>query len=236
MEKTGRFLITDHFSKKETTLDNSPTTYTDLENKCYDSLSIPRNTKIIITINNKIIDNDLSLFEELSKSTKIVVFSDTSGISLNKTIEECLKKYKEQILLQISVLLDQKMGELKEEINKKYILLLKDKDSENNNSSEINNNINNNNISNSSSSNNKVDSENIKHLQKEIQQNEIEKIADEVVIIYNSLINQVKNKIRNEFPSSELPNDKEIVYILQKNNDNVRNTVNYFEGSKTNSV
>ena len=65
---------------------------------------------------------------------------------------------------------------------------------------------------------------------------EIEEITEEEVRRYKSLIGQVKSKLKNEFPSLEIPCDKKIVYFLKKNNNNVKDTVNYFEGSKTNSV
>ena len=66
--------------------------------------------------------------------------------------------------------------------------------------------------------------------------NNAEEITEEEVRRYKSLINQVIRNIQKEFPSLKIPCDKKIVYFLKKNNNNVKDTVNYFEGSKTNSV
>ena len=131
----------------------------------------------------------------------------------------------------MSDIIDKKMGEVKKQCNKIITSLSKEIKSENNHHSGNNNHFSLSNLDDDSKGN---ESENLQLLAEQIQQ--IEEITEEEVRRYKSLIGQVKINIKKEFPSLEIPCDKKIVYFLKQNNYNVKDTVNYFEGSKTNSV
>ena len=76
MEDTKKYLLINYSSSNKVSLYDPPASYNELKIKCYDMLSIPKETKIIITMNDTIIDNDASLSRELStsKAIEIIVY------------------------------------------------------------------------------------------------------------------------------------------------------------------
>ena len=209
-------------------------------------LSIPKETKIIITMNDTIIDNDASLSRELStsKAIEIIVYQENS-YNMYTQIEKIFQNVKNDLIKQVSDIIDKKMGEVKKQCNKIITSLSKEIKSENNHHSGNNNPFS---LSIPDDDSKGNESENLQLLAEQIQQKQIEEITEiteqkqieeiteEEVRRYKSLIGQVKRNIQKEFPSLEIPCDKKIVYFLKKNNNNVKDTINYFEGIKTNSV
>ena len=249
MEDTKKYLLINYSSSNKVSLYDPPASYNELKIKCYDMLSIPKETKIIITMNDTIIDNDASLSRELStsKAIEIIVYQENS-YNMYTQIEKIFQNVKNDLIKQVSDIIDKKMGEVKKQCNKIITSLSKEIKSENNHHSGNNNPFSlsipdddskgneseNLSIPDDDSKGNKR--ENLQLLAEQIQQKQIEEITEEEVRRYKSLIGQVKINIKKEFPSLEIPCDKKIVYFLKKNNNNVKDTVNYFEGSKTNSV
>ena len=249
MEDTKKYLLINYSSSNKVSLYDPPASYNELKIKCYDMLSIPKETKIIITMNDTIIDNDASLSRELStsKAIEIIVYQENS-YNMYTQIEKIFQNGKKELINQVSDIIDKKMGEVKKQCNKIITSLSKEIKSENNHHSGNNNPFSlsipdddskgneseNLSIPDDDSKGNKR--ENLQLLAEQIQQKQIEEITEEEVRRYKSLIGQVKINIKKEFPSLEIPCDKKIVYFLKKNNNNVKDTVNYFEGSKTNSV
>ena len=148
-------------------------------------------------------------------------------------IEKIFQNVKNDLIKQVSDIIDKKMGEVKKQCNKIITSLSKEIKSENNHHSGNNNPFS---LSIPDDDSKGNESENLQLLAEQIQQKQIEEITEEEVRRYKSLIGQVKRNIQKEFPSLEIPCDKKIVYFLKKNNNNVKDTINYFEGIKTNSV
>ena len=251
MEDTKKYLLINYSSSNTVSFNDPPASYNELKIKCHDMLSIPKETKIIITMNDTIIDNDASLSRELStsKAIEIIVYQENTPLyNMYKQIEKIFQSVKKDLINQVSDIIDKKMGEVKKQCNKIITSLSKEIKSENNHHSGNNNHFflsipdddskgnesENLSIPDDDSKGNKR--ENLQLLAEQIQQKQIEEITEEEVRRYKSLIGQVKINIKKEFPSLEIPCDKKIVYFLKKNNNNVKDTVNYFEGSKTNSV
>lgn len=236
MEDTKKYLLINYSSSNKVSLYDPPASYNELKIKCYDMLSIPKETKIIITMNDTIIDNDASLSRELStsKAIEIIVYQEnTSFYNMHIQIEKIFQNVKNDLIKQVSDIIDKKMGEVKKQCNKIITSLSKEIKSENNHHSGNNNPFS---LSIPDDDSKGNESENLQLLAEQIQQKQIEEITEEEVRRYKSLIGQVKRNIQKEFPSLEIPCDKKIVYFLKKNNNNVKDTINYFEGSKTNSV
>ena len=236
MEDTKKYLLINYSSSNKVSFNDPPASYNELKIKCYDMLSIPKETKIIITMNDTIIDNDASLSRELStsKAIEIIVYQEnTSFYNMHIQIEKIFQNVKNDLIKQVSDIIDKKMGEVKEQCNKIITSLSKEIKSENNHHSGNNNPFS---LSIPDDDSKGNESENLQLLAEQIQQKKIEEITEEEVRRYKSLIGQVKRNIQKEFPSLEIPCDKKIVYFLKKNNNNVKDTINYFEGSKTNSV
>lgn len=236
MENMKKYSLINYSSSNKVSFYDPPASYNELINKCYDMLSIPKETKIIITINNLLIDNDDSLSKELStrKDTEIIVYQEnTVFYNMHIQIEKIFQNVKKKLIDQVSDKINEKMGEVKKQCNKIITSLSKEIKSDNSHHSGNNNPFFLSNLNDDSKGN---EPENLQLLAEQIQQKEIEKISEEEVRRYKSLIGQVKSKLKNEFPSLEIPCDKKIVYFLKKNNNNVKDTVNYFEGSKTKSV
>ena len=229
MEDTKKYLLINYSSSNKVSLYDPPASYNELKIKCYDMLSIPKETKIIITMNDTIIDNDASLSRELStsKAIEIIVYQEnTSFYNMHIQIEKIFQNVKNDLIKQVSDIIDKKMGEVKKQCNKIITSLSKEIKSENKSENLS--------IPDDDSKGNKR--ENFQLLAEQIEKKQIEEITEEEVRRYKSLIGQVKRNIQKEFPSLEIPCDKKIVYFLKKNNNNVKDTINYFEGSKTNSV
>ena len=237
MEDTKKYILINYSSSNKVSFNDPPASYNELKIKCYDMLSIPKETKIIITMNDTIIDNDASLSRELStsKAIEIIVYQENS-YNMYTQIEKIFQNVKNDLIKQVSDIIDKKMGEVKKQCNKIITSLSKEIKSENNHHSGNNNPFS---LSIPDDDSKGNESENLQLLAEQIQQTEqqqIEEITEEEVRRYKSLIGQVKRNIQKEFPSLEIPCDKKIVYFLKKNNNNVKDTINYFEGSKTNSV
>ena len=234
MEDTKKYLLINYSSSNKVSFNDPPASYNELKIKCYDMLSIPKETKIIITMNDTIIDNDASLSRELStsKAIEIIVYQENS-YNMYTQIEKIFQNVKNDLIKQVSDIIDKKMGEVKKQCNKIITSLSKEIKSENNHHSGNNNPFS---LSIPDDDSKGNESENLQLLAEQIQQKQIEEITEEEVRRYKSLIGQVKRNIQKEFPSLEIPCDKKIVYFLKKNNNNVKDTINYFEGSKTNSV
>ena len=234
MEDTKKYLLINYSSSNKVSLYDPPASYNELKIKCYDMLSIPKETKIIITMNDTIIDNDASLSRELStsKAIEIIVYQENS-YNMYTQIEKIFQNVKNDLIKQVSDIIDKKMGEVKKQCNKIITSLSKEIKSENNHHSGNNNPFS---LSIPDDDSKGNESENLQLLAEQIQQKQIEEITEEEVRRYKSLIGQVKRNIQKEFPSLEIPCDKKIVYFLKKNNNNVKDTINYFEGIKTNSV
>ena len=236
MEDTKKYLLINYSSSNKVSFNDPPASYNELKIKCYDMLSIPKETKIIITMNDTIIDNDASLSRELStsKAIEIIVYQENTPLyNMYKQIEKIFQSVKKDLINQVSDIIDKKMGEVKKQCNKIITSLSKEIKSENNHHSGNNNPFS---LSIPDDDSKGNESENLQLLAEQIQQKQIEEITEEEVRRYKSLIGQVKRNIQKEFPSLEIPCDKKIVYFLKKNNNNVKDTINYFEGSKTNSV
>ena len=236
MEDTKKYLLINYSSSNKVSLYDPPASYNELKIKCYDMLSIPKETKIIITMNDTIIDNDASLSRELStsKAIEIIVYQENTPLyNMYKQIEKIFQSVKKDLINQVSDIIDKKMGEVKKQCNKIITSLSKEIKSENNHHSGNNNPFS---LSIPDDDSKGNESENLQLLAEQIQQKQIEEITEEEVRRYKSLIGQVKRNIQKEFPSLEIPCDKKIVYFLKKNNNNVKDTINYFEGIKTNSV
>lgn len=236
MEDTKKYLLINYSSSNKVSLYDPPASYNELKIKCYDMLSIPKETKIIITMNDTIIDNDASLSRELStsKAIEIIVYQEnTSFYNMHIQIEKIFQNVKKDLINQVSDIIDKKMGEVKKQCNKIITSLSKEIKSENNHHSGNNNHFFLSILDDDSKGNKR---ENFQLLAEQIEQKQIEEITEEEVRRYKSLIGQVIRNIQKEFPSLEIPCDKKIVYFLKKNNNNVKDTINYFEGSKTNSV
>lgn len=261
MEDTKKYLLINYSSSNKVSLYDPPASYNELKIKCYDMLSIPKETKIIITMNDTIIDNDASLSRELStsKAIEIIVYQENS-YNMYTQIEKIFQNVKNDLIKQVSDIIDKKMGEVKKQCNKIITSLSKEIKSENNHHSGNNNPFSlsirdddskgnkseNLSIPDDDSKGNKrenfqllaeqIEQKQIEEIKEITEQKQIEEITEEEVRRYKSLIGQVKRNIQKEFPSLEIPCDKKIVYFLKKNNNNVKDTINYFEGSKTNSV
>ena len=239
MEDTKKYLLINYSSSNKVSLYDPPASYNELKIKCYDMLSIPKETKIIITMNDTIIDNDASLSRELStsKAIEIIVYQENS-YNMYTQIEKIFQNVKNDLIKQVSDIIDKKMGEVKEQCNKIITSLSKEIKSENKSENLS--------IPDDDSKGNKrenfqllaeqIEQKQIEEIKEITEQKQIEEITEEEVKRYQSLIGQVKINIKKEFPSLEIPCDKKIVYFLKINNYNVKDTVNYFEGSKTNSV
>ena len=241
MEDTKKYLLINYSSSNKVSLYDPPASYNELKIKCYDMLSIPKETKIIITMNDTIIDNDASLSRELStsKAIEIIVYQENTPLyNMYKQIEKIFQSVKKDLINQVSDIIDKKMGEVKKQCNKIITSLSKEIKSENKSENLS--------IPDDDSKGNKrenfqllaeqIEQKQIEEIKEITEQKQIEEITEEEVKRYQSLIGQVKINIKKEFPSLEIPCDKKIVYFLKINNYNVKDTVNYFEGSKTNSV